>query len=120
MAVSLKGSTSKILQPGYNQLTKDPRSPVGRDIQRRAIRVTARMKSNASGRPGPNIITRNLYESIAFLDFGADSRGIFANIGAQTHRVFVRGYNYAALLEFGHGNVPAYPFMARSLEAAKD
>jgi hypothetical protein len=102
-----------------NQLLKTRQGGVGRDIQRRALRVTQRMKINASGRPGPNIQTRNLYEAISFLRFGVDGEGILADVGPQGHRSFRRGWNYPVLLEFGHGTTPAYPFLARSLDAAK-
>jgi hypothetical protein len=101
-----------------NELLRTRNGGVGRDIQRRAIRVTERMKLNVSGRPGPNIQTRNLYEAIAFLRFGVDSGGILADIGPQGHRSIRRGWNYPYLLEFGHGTTPAYPFLVRALDAA--
>lgn len=77
------------------------------------------MRSNVSGRPGPNIRTGALRSSIAFLRFGDTPDGLVADIGAQGHRVTKRGWNYSVLLEFGHGTTPAYPWAARSLEAAR-
>ena len=83
------------------------------------------MKSNAAGRPGPQIQTRNLYEAIALLRFGEDGLGLLADIGPQPHRMFRRGYNYALILEgvVPRGESPppgTYPFMERSLDAARD
>lgn len=116
----------RILNAGYDRLTSSLGGPVGRDIQRRGLRVTRQMKANASGRPGPNIRTGNLLAAIAFLRFAVDSGGgVYAHIGAQNHRMIRRGYNYALILEglFPRGGAPpdgAYPFMERSLEAARD
>ena len=95
------------------------------NIQQRGLRVTKQMKVNASGRPGPEIRTSNLYNAISFLRFGVDAQGVFAHIGAQNHRMIRRGYNYALILEglFPRGGAPPdgkYPFMERSLEAARD
>lgn len=99
--------------------------PVGRDIQQRGIRVTRQMKTNASGRPGPEVRTSNLLNAISFLRFGVDGVGVFAHIGLQNHRMIRRGFNYALILEglFPRGGAPPdghYPFMAKSLDAAKN
>ncbi len=98
---------------------------MGGDIQRRAIRVTRQMKTNASGRPGPNIRSGNLNAAISFLRFGSDGVGVFAHVGLQNHRMIRRGYNYALILEglFPRGGAPPdghYPFIEKSLEAARD
>lgn len=81
------------------------------------------MIQNASGRPGPNIRTRTLVGSISSR-IGEDTRGLFAQIGPLGSRTVKRGYNYALILEgiYPRGGAPpdgAYPFMERSLDAAK-
>lgn len=82
--------------------------------------MTARMKQNASGRPGPNIRTGTLVSAISFLRFGEDLDGLRADIGPQRHRVTKRGWNYAALLELGNEpHAGRFPFMERALEAAR-
>lgn len=109
----------------FRQLTRSKLGPIGTDLQRRGLRVTRAMKANASGRPGPNIRTETLVNSIAFLRFDADVEGLFADIGPRGFRVVKRGYNYSTLLEFGnpggrvYGPRPAYPFIRRSLDAAR-
>lgn len=123
MALSVSVNRVVVSEAAIQQLIRGRQSPVGRDIQARGLRVTRRMKVNASGRPGPNIQTRNLYEAISFLNFGEDAQGLVADIGPQPHRMIRRGYNYALVLEGiiprGHGGGGVYPFMERSLEAAK-
>lgn len=124
MALSLVAGAVTLNQQGIGELTRGRLSPVGRDLEGRAIRVARQMKANASGRPGPNIDTSNLHDAIGVLRIGEDSQGLFADIGPQHHRMDRRGYNYALILEgiFPRGGAPpdgAYPFMARSLDAAK-
>jgi hypothetical protein len=85
------------------------------------MRVTAQMKKNASGRPGPNIRTGTLVSAIAFLRFATDIDGLYADIGPQTHRVTKRGWNYAGLLELGNEpHAGRFPFIERALEAARE
>lgn len=115
----------RLLDGAFDRTFKTLGGPIGVDIQRRGLRVTRQMKQNASGRPGPNVRTSNLYNAIGFLRFGVDSLGVFAHVGAQNHRMIRRGYNYALILEglFPRGGAPPdghYPFMERSLEAAKN
>jgi hypothetical protein len=81
------------------------------------------MVQNASGRPGPNVRTNTLRSSISSR-IGEDTQGLFAQVGPLGTRTVKRGYNYALILEgiFPRGGAPpdgAYPFMARSLDAAK-
>lgn len=115
----------RIESGGINSLSRTLGGPVGRDIQARGLRVTRQMKANASGRPGPHVQTGNLHAAISFLRFGVDGVGVFAHIGLQNHRMIRRGYNYALILEdlFLRGGAPPdghYPFIERSLEAAKN
>jgi len=118
--------SSRILQPGFDELTQAKLGPIGRDIQRRGIRVTRRMKELASGiEGGPQIRSGNLLESIAFLEFGFDAGSLFAKIGPQPHRAIRRGWNYPLLLEQGFVHtsgkfVGPFKFMEPALQAARD
>jgi len=115
----------QVNQGAVDRLTRSLQGPIGSDIQRRALRVTARMKANASGRPGPNIRTGTLVSAIAFLRFAVDTKSLYADIGPRGFRVVKRGYNYSTLLEFGNpggqrfGPRSAYPFIVKSLDAAR-
>jgi len=130
VAVSLAGAGTvrvRFLASGMNQLTRTRQSPVGRDIQRRAIRVTRRMRENVSGDGlGPRVRSGNLRGAISFLRFGVDGRGIVADIGPQPGRMIRRGWNYSLLLETGWEHAGAgrfvgpFPWLVRSLEAARD
>jgi hypothetical protein len=121
MPASLTVQRVRIHRGAFNRLTRTRTGPVGRDIQRRGLRVTARMKQNASGRPGPNIRTGTLVSAISFLRFSVDIDGIHADIGPQAHRVTKRGWNYAGLLELGNEpHAGRFPFMERALDAARN
>lgn len=126
MAVSLSAPRQARFNDGaLDRLLRSRIGPVGRDLQRRGVRVTTRMRQNATGRPGPQIGSSNLHAAIAFLRFDSDSDGVFCHIGLQNHRMIRRGYNYGLILEglFPRGGAPpsgAYPFMERSLDAARD
>jgi hypothetical protein len=120
MPASLTVQRVRILDGAFNRLTRLPGGPVGRDLQRRGLRVTARMKQNASGRPGPNIRTGTLVSAISFLRFGTDFDGLLADIGPHPHRVTKRGWNYAGLLELGNEpHAGRFPFMEGALDAAR-
>lgn len=125
LSKSLQVASFRLNQGGLDRLTRGRQSPVVADLERRALNVTRRMKQNASGRPGPNIRSKNLYDAIGFLRAGADARGDYVDIGPQGHRMIRRGYNYALILEgiFPRGGAPpdgTYRFLERSLEAARD
>jgi hypothetical protein len=105
------------------ELQRGRLSPVGRDLEARALRVTRRMVQNASGRPGPNVRTNTLRSSISSR-IGQDAQSLFAQVGPLGTRTVKRGYNYALILEgiFPRGGAPpdgAYPFIAKSLDGAK-
>lgn len=109
-------------QAQFLLLTTGRLSPVGRDLEARSIRVVREMKANASGRPGPNIRSRNLYEAITSR-MGTDGQGLFVQVGPLGSRMIRRNFNYALILEgfFDRGGSPPpghYPFMERSLKAA--
>lgn len=99
------------------------------NLIRRAIRVEAAAKANATHRPGPNVVTGRLRSSIGWKP-GADSQGPYVDIGSNL--------TYAPFVELGHGNTahayrkrdgtigfvgnrrtPPYPFLLPSLMAAR-
>lgn len=80
------------------------------DLARRAMLVEAAAKHNASGRPGPNVITGRLRGSITWHP-GEDAISPFVDIGSN---VF-----YAPFVELGTSRAPAYPFLRPALEAAR-
>jgi hypothetical protein len=82
---------------------RDPLDAVGRDLDRRAIQVESATKINASGRPGPNVITGRLRASITWRP-GEDSLGQYRDVGSGVH--------YAPFVELGHPNV-AHGFRKR-------
>jgi phage gpG-like protein len=76
----------------------------------RAIQVEAAAKRNASGRPGPNVITGRLRGSITWKP-GEDEISPYVDVGTN---VF-----YAPFVELGTSRAPAYPFLRPALEAAR-
>jgi len=81
-----------------------PLGPVGRDLSRRAVAVESQAKLNASGRPGPNVITGRLRSSITWA-FGADAWGLYVDIGTNVE--------YAKYVERGHPNTShVFPVMS--------
>jgi phage gpG-like protein len=80
------------------------------NLIKRAIQVEAAAKRNASGRPGPNVITGRLRGSITWRP-GMDELSPYVDIGTN---VF-----YAPFVELGTSRAPAYPFLRPALEAAR-
>lgn len=76
----------------------------------RAIQVEAAAKRNASGRPGPNVITGRLRGSITWKP-GQDALSPYVDVGTN---VF-----YAPFVELGTSRAPAYPFLRPALEFAR-
>jgi HK97 gp10 family phage protein len=101
--------TFRFYESQLTELLKGPEGAVGRDLQRRAIRVEGRAKMNASGRPGPRVRTGRLRSSITH-QLGRDSRGLYADIGSNVE--------YAKYLEFGTSRMPPYPFLRPALNVA--
>lgn len=126
MALSVGPGDVRILEGGFRQLTRGRLSPIGRDLERRSLRVTRRMKLLATGvGGGPRVRSGNLQSAIGYLRAGEDSHGMYADVGPQPARMTRRGYNYALILEgvFPRGGAPpdgARPFLAKSLEAFRD
>lgn len=77
--------------------------PVARDLQRRGLRVESQAKINASGRPGPNVITGRLRSSI-HTELGVDEQGLYARVGSNVV--------YAGYVE------NLYPYLRPALSAA--
>lgn len=90
-------------------------TPVGRDLARRAIRVEAQAKRNATGSPpsppghGPGVVTGRLRGSITWR-LSEDAHGPYADVGTA---VF-----YAPFLELGTRNMLPRPFLVPALQAA--
>lgn len=84
--------------------------PIARDLVRRAIRVEALAKRNATGRPGPKVITGRLRGSITWR-LGTSYLGPYVDIGTAVY--------YAPFVELGTSRAPEYPFLRPALEAAR-
>lgn len=74
---------------------RDPIAPVARDLLRRGLQIESAAKTNASGRPGPNVITGRLRSSIN-TKLGEDELSVFVDVGTSVY--------YAPYVEFGHPN----------------
>lgn len=90
---------------------------VSRDLVRRAIRVEAAAKKNASQPPpsqpgtGPSVRTGRLRGSITWR-LGQDAESPYADVGSA---VF-----YAPFVELGTSKMAARPFLRPALEAARE
>lgn len=100
------------------ELLTGTQGPVALDLSQRAIRVESAAKENATGRPGPNVISGRLRGSITWR-LGVDAEGLYAEIGTNVE--------YGRRIELGFTGVdslgrtydqPAYPFLLPALEAA--
>ena len=95
---------------GIEHLLRDRNGPVGKDLARRAINVESQAKLNASGRPGPNVITGRLRSSITWQLIETPD-GLVARIGTNVE--------YAAFVEKGTDRSAAYPYLKPALQAAR-
>jgi HK97 gp10 family phage protein len=84
--------------------------PVARDLVKRGIRVESSAKEHASGRPGPNVRTGRLRDSITWR-LGQDEQSVYVDVGSAVL--------YAPYLEVGTSRMPAYPYLRPALEAAR-
>lgn len=101
-----------VLNPaGLQAVLAGPNGPVAQNLLRRAIRVEAQAKHNASGRPGPRVRTGRLRSSITHR-LVRGPLGLEAQVGTRVH--------YAPYLEFGTDTAPPYPFLVPALIAAKE
>lgn len=91
-------------------LLRGPQGAVARDLERRAIRIEAQAKQNASGRPGPRVRSGRLRGSITHR-LGSDTQGLYADIGSSVL--------YAPYVEYGTSRMPAYPFLRPVLPAGR-
>lgn len=92
-----------------HRLLRGPNGEVAGELARRAIRVEAAAKVNATDRPGPRVRSGRLRGSVTWR-LGQDSEGLFADIGTAVL--------YAPYLEYGTSRMPAYPFLRPALSAA--
>lgn len=101
---------------GLRQLLRDPSGPVYRDLARRAVRIEAAAKVNASHSPpsipgeGPAVQTGRLRGSITFR-LGSDTIGPYADVGSNVA--------YAAYVELGTQFMEERPFLRPALHAGR-
>ena len=78
-----------------------------------AIELQKKARKNATGRPGPNVDSGNLRRSIRILPVPTN----------QLEKIVIAGgtgaVNYAAFVEFGTINAPAYPFLQPAIESVR-
>ena len=88
----------------------------GADIVKEAAKAKARKKSGALARGVVSAVTWDKNAPVAFAGAGMDRNmnEVFAKIGANGKR-----YYYPASIEYGHGGVPAYPFMRPAMDENK-
>lgn len=96
-------------QAALDELFASPEGPTGKELARIAVRVNTAAKRNASGRPGPRVVTGRLRSSITF-EIGRNGKQLVARIGTNVH--------YAPYVELGTSRAPAYPFLRPALSAA--
>ena len=87
-----------------------PDSPVARDLAHRAAKVAESAKEHATGRPGPEVRTGHLRDSITWR-LRKDDTGLYADVEAEAE--------YALFVEEGTRKMRPYPFLRPALEAAR-
>lgn len=97
-------------QSALSELLSGPHGAVAADLAARAIRVESAAKANATHRPGPEVVTGRLRDSISWR-LGQDAAGLYADIGSNVQ--------YAIFLELGTVNMIPYPFLRPALSAAR-
>lgn len=100
-------SSFRLEQAGIETLL---RGPVMQDLVKRAIRVEAAAKQNATDRPGPRVRTGRLRGSITWRA-GVDPADPYVDIGSAVV--------YAPYVELGTSRMPAFPYLRPALEAAR-
>lgn len=101
-------SAFRFNEPEIRNLLEGTTGPVARELARHAMRIESRAKTNASGRPGPNVRTGRLRSSITWR-LGHDAEGLYADIGTNVP--------YGYYLETGLRNGARYPFLLPALLA---
>ena len=94
---------------GLRALLKSASGPVARDLARRAVRVESQAKINATGRPGPNVISNRLRSSITW-ELGNDEIGLYVDVGSNVE--------YAEFVEKGTDRSGPFPYLEPALVAA--
>ncbi len=77
--------------------------PVARDAERRALAIESRAKQNASGRPGPNVITGRLRSGILAQPPQRDALGVYADVASTVE--------YGGFVERGTERARPYPYL---------
>lgn len=106
MAPSSSGGTLKWNEGVLRDLLESQHGPVAKELERRGQRVEAQAKQNASGRPGPNVITGRGRSSITHA-LGVDGRGVYCDVGS--------GAFYMGI----HERRGKYPWLRSALTAAR-
>lgn len=91
-------------------LLQGPDGGVARDLLQRAVRVESAAKVNASGPPGPGVVTGRLRSSITHA-IARDTDGLYADIGSNVE--------YSIYLELGTRFMHPRPYLRPALEAAR-
>lgn len=87
MAKGIKGSSSFDFRwntSALSNLLEGPNGDVARFIDAKGAIVESAAKRNASGRPGPNVITGRGRSSIG-RRMGIDGRGLYCEVGAGAY-----------------------------------
>lgn len=106
MARSSGGGTLRWNDNVARELLESQHGPVARMLEGRGARVEAQAKQNASGRPGPNVITGRGRSSITHV-LGVDGRGVYCDVGS--------GAFYMGI----HERRGKYPWLRSALTAAR-
>jgi hypothetical protein len=81
---------------------------VAADLAQKGRLAETLAKQQASGRPGPNVVTGRLRSSITW-EIGVDARGLYMDYGTNVE--------YGRYLELGLRNGVRYPFLSPVLPA---
>ena len=97
--------------PGaIDSLLKSPGSDVAKELSRFGTRVETQAKINASGRPGPNVVTGRLRASIGWrLEYGGDI-ALLVGFGAYYGIYLEKGYSRG-------GTYVHYPFLEPAIKS---
>lgn len=101
----------KTFPAAVHRLLQTPGSNVAKELAKFGVRVETQAKANASGRPGPEVVTGNLRNSIGWRVEVNQELELFVGYGAY----------YGTFLELGwttsRGNFVQYPFLRPAVES---
>lgn len=104
--------TAEVYAAGYrlSKITPPLVRRYGRELQRR-------VRENASGRPGPNVITGEYRESIKYSPFKL-SQGLGAEVYSDAPQAFRLEYGFVGVDSIGrHYNQPPFPHFRPAIES---